>query len=217
LGPKTGASPANAYFFVVFILIGSFLFLNLFVGVIFKEFEDAQAEEKASLMLKENQIKWVDMMKMIVKANPDLETTNVPKQKWRQALHGIITGSSFKHNYFDYFVMICIIGNMFQMAVAYDDAPLSYTRVLQILNYCFTSVFAIECVLKLIAFGGSYFMNGWNVFDFLVVLASAVDILFDFLGAVSLSFLRTGPQLARILRVLRVTRLIRVMNNYKGL
>lgn len=79
LGPKLFASPANGYFFVIFILVGSFLFLNLFVGVIFKEFEDAQQEEKASLMLKENQIKWVDMMKMIVDANPDLETTNKPK------------------------------------------------------------------------------------------------------------------------------------------
>jgi Ion transport protein len=41
LGPKAGNTPANGYFFVVFVLIGSFLFLNLFVGVIFKEFEDA--------------------------------------------------------------------------------------------------------------------------------------------------------------------------------
>jgi hypothetical protein len=41
LGPKLNATPANGYFFVIFVLIGSFLFLNLFVGVIFKEFEDA--------------------------------------------------------------------------------------------------------------------------------------------------------------------------------
>lgn len=53
LGPKIDGSPYNGYFFVVFVLIGSFLFLNLFVGVIFKEFEDAQKEERASLMLKD--------------------------------------------------------------------------------------------------------------------------------------------------------------------
>ena len=41
IGPMKNSSPEYAYFFVVFILIGSFLFLNLFVGVIFKEFEDA--------------------------------------------------------------------------------------------------------------------------------------------------------------------------------
>ena len=37
-GPALNASPMNGYFFVAYILVGSFLFLNLFVGVIFKEF-----------------------------------------------------------------------------------------------------------------------------------------------------------------------------------
>jgi hypothetical protein len=40
-GPKKDANPANAFFFVVFILIGSFFFLNFFVGVIFLNFEAA--------------------------------------------------------------------------------------------------------------------------------------------------------------------------------
>jgi hypothetical protein len=37
------------------------------------------------------------MMKMIVEANPDLETTNKPKQRWRQLIHEFVTGSNFKH------------------------------------------------------------------------------------------------------------------------
>lgn len=64
---------------MVYILIGSYLFLNLFVGVIFKEFVEAQEEEKASMMLKDHQMRWVDMMKMIANSNPDFETTNRPK------------------------------------------------------------------------------------------------------------------------------------------
>lgn len=78
-GPIFMSNILNGYFFVVYLLIGSFLFLNLFVGVIFKEFEDAIAEEKAAMMLKDSQIAWVDMMKMIIKSAPDLETTNRPK------------------------------------------------------------------------------------------------------------------------------------------
>jgi len=31
----------NAYFFIVFVFIGSFFFMNLFVGVIFMNFEEA--------------------------------------------------------------------------------------------------------------------------------------------------------------------------------
>jgi hypothetical protein len=52
-GPIFNNNILNGYFFVVYLLIGSFLFLNLFVGVIFKEFEDAIEEEKAATMLKE--------------------------------------------------------------------------------------------------------------------------------------------------------------------
>jgi hypothetical protein len=41
-GPVMDANPPASFFFVVFILIGSFFFLNFFVGVIFLNFEEAQ-------------------------------------------------------------------------------------------------------------------------------------------------------------------------------
>lgn len=51
-------------------------------------------------------------MRMIVSANPDLETTNVPKSKWRQFVHGFVTGFDRPTNYFDIFIMIIIVLNM---------------------------------------------------------------------------------------------------------
>lgn len=41
IGPKPGISPINAYFFVGFVFIGAFFFMNLFVGVLFMNFEAA--------------------------------------------------------------------------------------------------------------------------------------------------------------------------------
>ena len=38
-GPKLLASPAQSLFFIVFILIGSFFFLNFFIGVLFLKYE----------------------------------------------------------------------------------------------------------------------------------------------------------------------------------
>lgn len=64
-GPKAGASIGNSYFFVAFVFVGSFFFLNLFVGVLFLSFEKAQRDEKESMLLDGDEIKWVDMMKMI--------------------------------------------------------------------------------------------------------------------------------------------------------
>ena len=45
-GPKYEASPAQSGFFIVFILIGSFFFLNFFIGVLFLEYEKAEKIEK---------------------------------------------------------------------------------------------------------------------------------------------------------------------------
>lgn len=82
-GPKFNNTPEAAYFFIIFIFLGSFFFLNFFVGVIFLNFEEAQRQEKAALFMKESEMKWVDIMKMIIKARPDLERTNVPTNKFR--------------------------------------------------------------------------------------------------------------------------------------
>ena len=51
-----------------------------------------------------------------------------------------------------------------------------------ICNYIFTFIFVIELVVKIIAFGGSYFKNGQNRFDFFVVCASVIDILINLIG-----------------------------------
>jgi hypothetical protein len=57
--------------------------------------------------MKDKEMKWVDMMKMICSANPDLETTNVPKNKLRKKLHSLVT-----NNKFDISIMTCIVLNM---------------------------------------------------------------------------------------------------------
>ena len=50
-GPRPGAAPINAYFFVGFVFIGAFFFMNLFVGVLFMNFESAQKDEAEALLL----------------------------------------------------------------------------------------------------------------------------------------------------------------------
>ncbi len=157
------------------------------------------------------------MMKMIVHATPDIETVSRPKSGWRQKVHTFVTGAEWKNNYFDWFIMTCIVLNMLHMAVNYDDSPAYYNDIIEKLNYFFTSVFVLEFVLKFIAFGFAYFAKGWNVFDFCVVIASLFEIVMDLMGAAALTFLRLGPQLAKILRVTRVSRLLRLINRYKGL
>jgi hypothetical protein len=64
-------------------------------------YEEAQRAEKESWFMTKKELEWVDVMKMIVKAKPDLETTNEPKNKSLKKLHKFVT-----HFGFDIFIMI---------------------------------------------------------------------------------------------------------------
>jgi len=112
--------------------------------------------------------------------------------------------------------MICILLNILSMALTFENQSASYSTILDGVNYFFTTVFFIESSLKIVAMGfKAFWMSGWNKFDFFVVSASIGDILIGFLftsgGA---SFLRIGPQLARVVRVLRVSRLLKLVKSF---
>ena len=48
-------------------------------------------------------------------------------------------------------------------------------------------------------------------------MASIVDILMSSMGQDFISFLRVGPQLARVFRVMRVSRLFKLVKSFEGL
>ena len=48
------------------------------------------------------------------------------------------------------------------------------TYMLRIVNLIFTIIFTIELIMRVIALRYQYFLDRWNVFDFLIVLFSLV-------------------------------------------
>lgn len=189
--------------------------MNLFVGVIFYQFTVAQKNEKSktSRFLGEDQQKWIEMQKLILNAKPKDPFIFAPKAKFSKFFQRIIT-----NKFFDPIIMVAIVLNIVVMAMSYEDSSLSYQDLLDNVNLVFTVIFMLEMVLKLLALGPKgYWFNGWNRFDAFVVTASIVDLLLDSLGSELGSFLRVGPQLARVLRVLRVSRLFRLAKSMQGL
>lgn len=138
------------------------------------------------MFLQDDEIKWVDMIKMILKTKPEI--IKRPKNKVSVYLYE----KTKSETPFDIFIMVCIVLNMILMAVSFEGQSDEYTYVLEVINYFFTAIFAFEALLKMIAQGGSYFYNAWNKFDFFVVISSFIDIIMSELGS-SLKFLRVGP------------------------
>ena len=215
-GPRKEANFYYAYFFVIFLFIGSMFLVNLFVGVMFYNFEKVQKKENATFgttIATEEQLNWIEVQNLIITAEPNYNVRTAPeKGSWRSTTHVIITNI-----YFEAFIAIIILLNMVQMAMLYNGQPSTYESALSIINYVFTGIFTVEILLKLVGFGCNFWYEAWNIFDFIVVICSYVDIIFSNLLGSSLRMLRVGPQLLRVLRVLRVARLFRLVRKYKRL
>lgn len=74
--------------------------------------------------------------------------------------------------FFDIFIMVLICLNMVTMMVETDDQSPEKEDFLFKVNVAFIVVFTGECVLKLFALRQYFFTNGWNIFDFVVVILS---------------------------------------------
>lgn len=81
---------------------------------------------------------------------------------------------------FEYTIFILIMINTITLAMKFYRQSTKYTAVLDALNMIFTAVFALEFVFKLAAFRfKNYFGDAWNVFDFIIVLGSFIDIVYS--------------------------------------
>jgi hypothetical protein len=208
-GPQMESQPVFVYFYILFILIGSFFLLNFFIGVLFMKYTAAQKEESKGQT--PAMIKWVNLQQLIIEAKVAHEQQNMPDVAWRKKIWDIVNSTPF-----DITIMVFIVLNMFQMAFTYEGSPQSVLEFLRISNYVFTAVFFCEAVLKLLAYDWSYFDTAWNKFDFFVVFASLFDLGLEFVDAEAIKQMNIG-NVAKVLRVLRVSRVLRLASKSKGL
>ena len=191
--------------------------LNLFVGVMFMHFTKIQKEATTTsfgdILVSEEQQNWVEVQKLIIRAEPNYNSRTVPPpDNWRKPIHQFVTSMPF-----EIFISVIIILNMIQMSMLYAGASSDYMFGLDVINYIFTGIFAIEMILKMIGFSGNYWFDSWNIFDCFIVVSSFVEIAISSITSDSIKMLRVGPQLIRVLRVLRVSRLLRLVKRYKRL
>ena len=77
----------------------------------------------------------------------------------------------------DLFITLCIVVNTLFMALDHHDMDPGVKDMLTNGNYFFTATFAIEAVIKLMAMSPKYyFQEGWNIFDFIIVALSLIEL-----------------------------------------
>ncbi|KAM9784219.1 voltage-dependent P/Q-type calcium channel subunit alpha-1A isoform 9-T9 [Syngnathus typhle] len=204
-GPSPGYRMEMSIFYVVYFVVFPFFFVNIFVALIIITFQEQGDKMMEDYSLEKNERACIDFA---INAKP--LTRHMPKNKlsFQYRMWEFVVSPPF-----EYTIMAMIALNTIVLMMKYDGASDTYEAVLANLNIVFTSLFSMECVLKIIAFGAlNYFKDAWNIFDCVTVLGSITDILVTELGNnfINLSFLRLF-RAARLIKLLRQGETIRIL------
>ncbi|CAD8186158.1 unnamed protein product [Paramecium octaurelia] len=196
------SSPEFFLFFLTFILIGSILLNNLFIGVILVNFHIAEEKARDS-SLTQDQIQWIDTQKLIIESKPDLSLYYMPKNKIQAFFFKIVKAKKF-----DVIISVFIIINIVVTGMYMDDANLEYLYAIDQINFAISIIFCLEATLKILTFGPlAYFKVNWNQFDFVIVVISIIDYVTN----------ESGLSIGKGFRILRAIRLLRLVKQFKGL
>ncbi|XP_067244933.1 calcium channel, voltage-dependent, P/Q type, alpha 1A subunit, b [Chanodichthys erythropterus] len=204
-GPSPGYRMEMSIFYVVYFVVFPFFFVNIFVALIIITFQEQGDKMMEDYSLEKNERACIDFA---INAKPLTRHMPQNKQSFQYRMWQFVVSPPF-----EYSIMALIALNTVVLMMKYHGASDAYDKVLKNLNIVFTTLFFMECVLKIIAFGvQNYFRDAWNIFDFVSVIGSITDILVTELGDsfINLSFLRLF-RAARLIKLLRQGETIRIL------
>uniref|UniRef100_A0A3B4XXN5 Sodium channel protein n=1 Tax=Seriola lalandi dorsalis TaxID=1841481 RepID=A0A3B4XXN5_SERLL len=194
-------------YFVVFIIFGAFFTLNLFIGVIIDNFNQQKKKISQDIFMTEEQKKYYNAMKKLGSKKPQKPIPR-PSNKIQGYIFDFTTKQAF-----DIVIMVLIWLNMVTMMVETADQSKEKDKILYVINVVFICMFTGECLLKMISLRQYYFTNGWNIFDFIIVILSIAGMfLSDLIERYFVS-----PTLFRVIRLARIGRVLRLIKSAKGI
>uniref|UniRef100_A0A8W4FFA7 Voltage-dependent P/Q-type calcium channel subunit alpha n=1 Tax=Sus scrofa TaxID=9823 RepID=A0A8W4FFA7_PIG len=204
-GPSPGYRMEMSIFYVVYFVVFPFFFVNIFVALIIITFQEQGDKMMEEYSLEKNERACIDFA---ISAKPLTRHMPQNKQSFQYRMWQFVVSPPF-----EYTIMAMIALNTIVLMMKFYGASVAYENALRVFNIVFTSLFSLECLLKVMAFGIlNYFRDAWNIFDFVTVLGSITDILVTEFGNnfINLSFLRLF-RAARLIKLLRQGYTIRIL------
>ncbi|XP_061585641.1 LOW QUALITY PROTEIN: voltage-dependent N-type calcium channel subunit alpha-1B-like [Cololabis saira] len=206
-GPSPGYRIEISIFYVVYFVVFPFFFVNIFVALIIITFQEQGDKALSECSLEKNERACIDFA---INARPLTRYMPENTQSFQYRMWKFVVSAPF-----EYSIMIMIALNTVVLMMKFHGAPDFYEALLKNLNIVFTTLFSLECILKIIAFGPlNYLKDAWNMFDFVTVLGSITDILVTEINTtnklLNLSFLRLF-RAARLIKLLRQGYTIRIL------
>uniref|UniRef100_A0A672LTD7 Voltage-dependent L-type calcium channel subunit alpha n=1 Tax=Sinocyclocheilus grahami TaxID=75366 RepID=A0A672LTD7_SINGR len=217
-GPLYNNRVGISIFFIIYIIIIAFFMMNIFVGFVIVTFQKQGEQEYKNCELDKNQRQCVQYA---LKARP--LRCYIPKNPHQYRVWYFVTSC-----YFEYLMFFLIMLNTLCLGIQHCNQSDHITKLSDTLNLIFTVLFTGEMIVKLIAFKAKgYFGDPWNVFDFVIVVGSIVDVVLSEVDGLFF-FQEVNPMQAiadaenvrvsiTFFRLFRVLRLIKLLNRSEGI
>eukprot|EP01065_Artemidia_motanka_P022249 TRINITY_DN26463_c0_g1_i1.p1 TRINITY_DN26463_c0_g1~~TRINITY_DN26463_c0_g1_i1.p1 ORF type:complete len:2411 (+),score=697.09 TRINITY_DN26463_c0_g1_i1:138-7370(+) len=217
LNPRRKANPQNSVFFVLFMVVGGFFAVNLFIGVLSSSFQMEKQkklqERLEAAKLTQAQINWLKLVGELgqIRLQPhptDPLQMHVAPQNLTRVQRAVVQLRSRCQRLvlskpFDVCITVTILLNVSVMAVKHFQQPDWLTRFMLYSHYCFVGIYTVELALKVIGLSWRcYWADTWNRFDCSLVVFGLMSVVV--------------PQLP-LLGLLRVLRIGRLAAQSKGL
>eukprot|EP00756_Hemistasia_phaeocysticola_P059260 Hpha_TRINITY_DN35_c0_g1::TRINITY_DN35_c0_g1_i1::g.109993::m.109993/K04857/CACNA1S; voltage-dependent calcium channel L type alpha-1S len=200
-------SPLNSVFFVILIIGVSLFMVNIFVAVIL----DKISEEMGTGILTSDQKAWADFRqatRLYVSKASEAKPPDESTEGFRLIVY------EFVHSrFFEPVIIVLIAINIAFLASSYATEPEWWTSTLFLIDIIFLTIYVLEAIMKIVAFGGvkGYLKSPWNVFDGVVVVGGVAAIF-----VTRLLKLQQAAALGGI-RMLRVARIFKLMTASRGI
>ncbi|XP_063309282.1 voltage-dependent L-type calcium channel subunit alpha-1S [Pelobates fuscus] len=211
MGPIYNYRIEIAVFFIVYIILIAFFMMNIFVGFVIVTFQEQGEQEYKNCELDKNQRQCVQYA---LKARP--LRRYIPKNPYQYKVWYLVTSS-----YFEYLMFFLIMLNTISLGMQHYGQTPEFSHLSDILNVAFTGIFTVEMFLKLAAFKAKgYFGDPWNVFDFLIVIGSIIDVILSEIDTPGIPATPGAEDSSRIsitfFRLFRVLRLVKLLSRGEG-
>ena len=160
--PEEGSAPAYALYSITWVIIASFVLMNIFLGILLHRFYEENAKEDGSIFLSPSQIQYLNSMRIFAARDAQKRPTPVKGSgETRRQAFELVTS-----NEFGWAVAVAIGVNTLVLCTARYDQPAYATVLHAVASRLFTALFCAEAALKVYGLGWSqYIVNRWNLLN----------------------------------------------------
>lgn len=193
-----------SFFFIFFMIVGSLFILNMFVGIVINVFNMEKETLQMNHLLTKTQADWCEVLIFCYQQKPWVKFQSTGSQL-RDTCYRIIVWPIF-----DRLIFLCIVLNTVCLALTWYGEPDGLKETLNKINLVFNIIYTVEATIKLLGLGETFFSDGWNNFDLVIVVSAWLGFLAQAVG-INIGAFTT------VIRSFRISRVFKIIKKYKSL